>query len=277
MYSNLYDLILALEHGTKLHIGVIFFGYGRSERLMLPSSAVTHTSPFCRYRKDTLLLIKSCSECKRRALDKAVRLARPYGGYCVGGVYEYLHPVMVDGKAVAVIFVGNMLRGERGISAVSSYCDNPREMLESMDQLTSDEECERIASVIDSYIRMILELCPDEALKPDTPAVIKDIVSYVEGNLAVNIGLSSLAEIFHYNEKYLGRLFKSVMGKSLSLYICERRIEEAARLLRKTDLSVTEISLRTGFGNVTYFNRRFLQLMGVTPTRYRTQNSQKKE
>lgn len=52
-YSNLYDLITSIEHSTKLHIGIIFFGVKRHERMLLPSEATIHSSRYCWKMKES--------------------------------------------------------------------------------------------------------------------------------------------------------------------------------------------------------------------------------
>lgn len=271
MYSSLYELLSLIERGRKLHVGVVFLGYERSEKLMLPKSSIIHSSPYCEYRKETLLQYKSCIDCRNRAIKKAVILGKSFSDYCVGGIYEYLHPVVIDGETIAVVYITNILRGKIGKRKITLASSAYEEFKDTMESDISDEECEEIASLVDSYIRMLIKLCPKEDNDPNLPTVVRDIMSYVDSNLDGDMELISLASIFHYNEKYLGRLFKKATGKTLNQYICEKRIEAAEKLLRSTDLSVTEISLRTGFGNVTYFNRRFLRAMGMPPTAYRKQ------
>lgn len=50
------------------------------------------------------------------------------------------------------------------------------------------------------------------------------------------------------------------------------RLEQAAMLLRTTEESVLDIMLECGFNNVSYFNQRFREGFGITPTRYRQFN-----
>jgi len=78
-----------------------------------------------------------------------------------------------------------------------------------------------------------------------------------------------VARLFHYNEKYLGRLFKKETGQTFKEYINKKRIQIAQNMLLNTNYTVTEIAVQTGYNNVTYFNRIFKKIKGVTPTAYR--------
>jgi len=129
--------------------------------------------------------------------------------------------------------------------------------------------CETYGRIIESYIRLLAASGGDEERIPIQDSVITDILSYIEDNISGDLSVRTIAELFHYNEKCIGRLFKQMLGCSVRMYICSRRVERAMTLLRKSEDSVTDIATRMGFENVTYFNRRFRQLTGMTPTQYR--------
>ncbi|WP_419020393.1 zinc-finger-containing protein [Eubacterium callanderi] len=68
---------------------------------------------------------------------------------------------------------------------------------------------------------------------------------------------------------YVGRLFKRSTGITLVEYILEVRMDAARTLLTDTDLSVTEIVPRVGFGDAPYFYKVFKKTNGCTPAQYR--------
>jgi len=69
----------------------------------------------------------------------------------------------------------------------------------------------------------------------------------------------------------LSRALSHVTGRATKELITERRMLEAARLLRFTDLSVGEIAFRAGFGDQLYFSRAFKRRHGEAPMAYREQ------
>ena len=94
---------------------------------------------------------------------------------------------------------------------------------------------------------------------------------YISSNLDEKEGISepSLAELCHMSVSNLRRLFKLCTGLSPKAYIIRSRMAYAEYLLRKTDLTVLEISFRTGYGELSGFNRVFVKHFGISPGKYR--------
>lgn len=69
----------------------------------------------------------------------------------------------------------------------------------------------------------------------------------------------------------LYRKFKEIMDKTPSEFIRSIRLEHAAKLLRTTRLTVSEIMFKCGFSNKSYFYREFFKQYGGSPKEYRSQ------
>ena len=98
MQRGLYDLIRYLQKGTNLHIGVLFFGSYGNELCRLPHAATIHTSPVCEQMKLGSAGFRRCFRCRNMAIRKALETKRAFGGLCSNGVYEYMHPVVLEGE-----------------------------------------------------------------------------------------------------------------------------------------------------------------------------------
>jgi len=86
--------------------------------------------------------------------------------------------------------------------------------------------------------------------------------------------LDELAELINLNPQYFCRYFKRNIGKTITEYINEIRIEKAAQELLETDDKIITIAQNAGFDNTGYFIRRFKEEKGMTPSEYRkSQNS----
>ena len=82
-------------------------------------------------------------------------------------------------------------------------------------------------------------------------------------------GVDFYADRLCITSNYLNKLVRTTLGQSTKQYIQNRRIEEAKRLLRYTDLSVTDIANRLNYDTATYFVRTFSRQSGMTPLEYR--------
>ena len=77
--------------------------------------------------------------------------------------------------------------------------------------------------------------------------------------------------MFAVSEGYLSRKFKQVTGMGLNQYITLVRISNGEKLLRESNLSVTEVAECCGYNDSNYFAAVFKRVKGVTPLRYRKQ------
>lgn len=98
---------------------------------------------------------------------------------------------------------------------------------------------------------------------------LNEIIKYIHENLNSTITVENLADTFHLHPNYFIKYFKKYTGTSPIQYINKTRIEKAKLLLKSTGLSITEISDRTGFGDVYHFSRSFKSYTGYSPSDFR--------
>ncbi len=263
MYSDLYDLIDCLSRGVKLHIGVLFFGRWGNEKTVLPQKHKIHDAPVCAAMKSTAAGFETCYCYRNASVRRAHETKKPFHAVCPNGLLEYTYPVLMGEEVAALVFVGNIC--PRGEETTLARCLEDPALLDTVAGDFDLVDCERYAKLVGSYIRVLLETYADSAHDP----LIENIKNYVAENASYSIDLATLAAVFHYNEKYLGRLFKRQTGESFATYINRKRAASAASLLLKNGNTVAEIAAKTGFSSVNYFNRVFKSLYGVTPTAYR--------
>jgi AraC-like DNA-binding protein len=79
----------------------------------------------------------------------------------------------------------------------------------------------------------------------------------------------ALARSAHMSEGHFSRSFKDAFGESPYSYLMTRRIERAKALLRRGDLSVTEVCMEVGCTSLGSFSSRFSELVGESPSSYR--------
>ncbi|MFT3950633.1 MAG: AraC family transcriptional regulator [Oscillospiraceae bacterium] len=95
-------------------------------------------------------------------------------------------------------------------------------------------------------------------------------VAFMETHFTENVSVAQLARMSNYSERQFIRVFEKAYRCRPTDYLTNLRIRCACRLLETTRSSVTEVALKSGYGDCNYFSRMFRKQLGVTPTQYRT-------
>ena len=99
---------------------------------------------------------------------------------------------------------------------------------------------------------------------------MQEIKDFVDINFHLpEMSLSYTAEHFAIKDSYLSKLFKENIGENFIDYLLRKRLEEAVRLLRETDLPVKQVVKSVGYEDVTSFIKKFSGKFGTTPGMYR--------
>ncbi len=101
---------------------------------------------------------------------------------------------------------------------------------------------------------------------------IHAVVSRITDHLADEHSASALAAELGMSESRFSRFFRKATGNTFTDFVNRVRISRACQLLMDTDQQVTHICYEVGFNNVANFNRRFLEIKGMTPTEFRKQS-----
>lgn len=99
-------------------------------------------------------------------------------------------------------------------------------------------------------------------------AAIFKLLNYVETNY-INGTLTEAARELHYDMSWLSREVLRKTGKTYTQLIQDKRLSQAAFLLKNTSHNVSDISLAVGYENISYFHRIFAKSYGMSPRAYR--------
>ena len=110
---------------------------------------------------------------------------------------------------------------------------------------------------------------PAEAEHLRDLALLRRVRDRIDREYAQPLDVEALARGAHMSAGHLSREFKRAYGESPYSYLMTRRIERAMALLRRGDLSVTEICFAVGCSSLGTFSTRFTELVGVPPSTYR--------
>jgi AraC-like DNA-binding protein len=110
---------------------------------------------------------------------------------------------------------------------------------------------------------------PAEAQRLRDLAVLRRVRDRIDRDYAQPLDVEALARGAHMSAGHLSREFKAAYGESPYGYLMTRRIERAMALLRRGDLSVTDVCFAVGCSSLGTFSTRFTELVGVPPSDYR--------
>jgi AraC-like DNA-binding protein len=100
-------------------------------------------------------------------------------------------------------------------------------------------------------------------------ARLRRVRDRIDREYARPLDVEALARDAHMSAGHFSRQFRLAYGESPYSYLMTRRIERAMALLRRGDLSVTEVCFAVGCSSLGTFSTRFTELVGVPPSTYR--------
>jgi AraC family transcriptional regulator len=98
-------------------------------------------------------------------------------------------------------------------------------------------------------------------------------LAYVEANLASKMDIEDLAQVVALSRSHFSRAFKRSLGFSPMEYVVVRRVERAKAMISGTREPLAEVALACGFADQAHLNRRFRDIVGISPGRWRRSNA----
>ena len=98
---------------------------------------------------------------------------------------------------------------------------------------------------------------------------LNQLMDYVDHHYTDDLDLDEVSALTGFSKYHFARLFKQYTNMTFCDYLGQRRLQAAEELLKKPDLSITEVSLQSGFSSLSTFNRMFRKYKNCTPSEYR--------
>ena len=121
------------------------------------------------------------------------------------------------------------------------------------------------------FYAMSVEYVPSRKIQADSEYAqrINRVIDYLRGNLDRQVKLEELAKVACFSEFHFHRIFGAVSGETLNNFTNRLRLEKAARLLRYSEQSLTDIALACGFSSSATFSRAFRSGYDTSPSQFR--------
>lgn len=97
----------------------------------------------------------------------------------------------------------------------------------------------------------------------------QEALFFIEEEYAQNITLADVASAINYNPNYVSSMFVTYTGQNFKKYLDSFRVNKAIELIKLTEDTFADISVKCGFANIRTFNNAFRRVTGTTPSRLR--------
>lgn len=146
----------------------------------------------------------------------------------------------------------------------------------SLSKISSDisSHIEKMKNVRDAQrypaeiVRLYCNLANENKF-PNLPPFSKQVATYIKNHLSDNISVKSTAAALLMNPDYLSNRFHKESGETFISFLNRERVEQAAVLLKSTDMLIKEIASSVGFNNTSYFAKQFMAFTGQSPREFR--------
>lgn len=211
-----------------------------------------------------------------------------------GELHELIAPK--SGLRLILQFDSSLIRSIRGFTGAMPLLDNLRlvtkdnspEIHNKMKQLMLDIQSEYVgqqtlcgaaiyANIIELYVLLARKsmntenIFPDVKIRKQKEYVEKfyTVFEYINAHYNEDISLDMIADVAGFSKFHFSRLFKQFTEQSFYDYLNQKRVKEAEALLLNPGLSITEISMLSGFSSISTFNRVFKSIKECTPSEFK--------
>lgn len=267
LIDNIISYMNYLKNDCKLSVSIHFkqdiFDYLHKDIAALLSPYNCHTNAYC-------VMVKSgghnkCLLNQKNILTKC-HSNDAFCHVCYAGVYEYIYPICWKNVSVGFVSVSGYRQNDPAQSNVINL-DLWKNLLEEKLPLKlCDAVIPPLGIMLESALQMYLRENGNEYNQ-----ILQFLNEYHTG-----ITLGDLARLCNRSKSHISHLFKKESGMTLRAYCNNLKLEDAKKILLKTDISVTEVALNVGFNDTSYFIHLFKSSFGVTPLQYRQNYLMKK-
>lgn len=202
-----------------------------------------------------------------------------------GACYECGHEHSRGDRCVALHIDRELFAEIAAGSSGSNHCGFRTATLPAISDLASISVClqqlcasetqlpleELVLATVDTVVRVVgINHVPPRAPTPMATRRMATVLNYIDARLGSELNLAELSGLVAMSKYHFLRTFKHAIGMTPYQYILGRRLRAAAAALRASEKPVARVALDQGFGDLSTFNHSFREIMGVTPTMYRS-------
>lgn len=232
---------------------------------------------YCRILRENADARQQCKKCDLEGCRKCKAKRQLYMYECHAGLQEAVLPLW-DGD----IIIGYLMLGQSILEDGKSKEEKWQELYGRLAHYQIDfsalKECFLKKPMVKEEFLLssakIMETCANHlyltrTIKLQEEDLAKRIEAYIAENLKEEINVENICEAFGVGRTKLYQIAGHSFGEGIAREIRKVRIREAERLLRETDMKISEIAAETGYQDYNYFTKIFKKECGRTPREYR--------
>lgn len=192
---------------------------------------------------------------------------------CHAGLTEAVVPIFDKNGVLAYVMFGQIVPQESDSATIARIKNAYPVFSEEVDRIPvkSVDELNAAATILQAITNYVIT---NRWVTPGKSEFIRQIDQYIEDHLSQSITMEEICKAFRIGRTRLYELSMDYLGCGLSEYIRKQRIHHAQRMLKDTNLPITDIAYTVGFYDYNHFSRIFKQVTGTSARLYRKNNSQ---
>jgi YesN/AraC family two-component response regulator len=186
-------------------------------------------------------------------------------------IYSGLQTQLTTIHAIELLTLVARTAIEAGAGVHAMYKLTNRAFLKLMQAQSNNQISLMLAHTVEMAISL-LEIVETN----DTTALIRQGIYYIHQHYTEDITLEAVAGYVHVSSSYFSSLFKEKTSVSFTVYVNRMKIERAKKLLKNSEMTLTDIAMALGFCSQSYFSSVFKKHVGMSPKQFRYDSTEKK-
>ena len=190
---------------------------------------------------------------------------------CPFGLMNVVAPIIYNGESLGYFFFGQMKTLPQYSEPDSGAIKHSLDRVSLKMHYTSLQlfEIERIKSISNLAEIVLKHLLTENILKFDYDETLQKALTYIDTNLEKDLSIKSISKGINVSKSALYSKFHTLLDCTIGEYVNKKRIEKSTQMLVDTNMSIEEVSQKTGFSSASYYTKIFKQHMGITPLKYK--------
>lgn len=268
MYRMLRDIVAYLEYlnsvcglSTTVHFSEQKLRWFSDQAFSMLLPYNVHQNLYCtQVKKENW---NACTQSQRKVIGKKCENHR-FCGTCYAGVCEYICQIIENEAVVGFISVSGYRKPSGKVRSID---------VSSWEKNLSEKEiplalCEAVIPPLCRMFQLLFTYPMEQSANDDYNRILQ-FIHEQNGQTT----LDELCDRFVRSRSYISHLFNEKCGMTLRAYCNDLKLDYAKKLLASTEASITEIALDVGYNDVSYFITLYKKRYGMTPLKFRKQQS----